>query len=646
MNNLIGYTDIFLDPVSGRLPSDNAFPDIEQGHIWLGDENNRPQKSAQLLDIQIDVKSIFNSELIIKDESTLFPNAITVPELKIAPNEATYILQKPNGELKNAQALSILSNGFLKKTDGGTIESKDKISKSEIETLKPGFCIVGGIDGFGIDEISGIVGNFEYPVVEHINGLTAFQAQLRAADFITGEESSLTKSQSLSKLPDGLLKKTGTKLQSAGVNIEPDLEVQKLIVCDDVNLGAIIPDGELPEDDPDDLGAMETEKQIITTSIAITKRAGDAVNPIWDMSGSGNIFAKEIAGAKEQLKAPKITFTDDVYNELIEKSELELTKSPDQLESYSLAWPIEPGEQDDVLFDDGLVPGTTTRQLAFKKRRPPSDLEDGLMVKATDENNESIYDSINLRGTEFPVGGSDGKITKQKTSDFAPSNAQFIVQSRGGGLDDTIDDIFEDSSSGEKSNLSNAQALDELVNFNLTDPQILKISNTGEIQLAVPDTDYVTPSKFKNKTDEISDAVSDVVDDAFNQAMNNTGYYAMATGGAAGAIAGGIGGFFSSLFGGGGDDGGDPTVYLVGERGPQGIQGVQGIQGEPGTAWNGDSWELKGAVHGTGETSSYQDENGDEKQKLIFNSYIPVKTENDENRQDMKAYLIVTKPGM
>jgi len=77
----------FISPVTGKLSNDITLPDLQKNHAWIGDDENRP----------VEV------------------------EVNFSPNDATYILQQPNEQLPNAQAISDLTSGILKSNGDGTI---------------------------------------------------------------------------------------------------------------------------------------------------------------------------------------------------------------------------------------------------------------------------------------------------------------------------------------------------------------------------------------------------------------------------------------------------------------------------------------------------------------------------------------------
>lgn len=58
MKPLIGYTDPFLSPVTGKLTGMQQLPDLTFGHVWMGDELNRPIETYKLIDLSIDVKTL------------------------------------------------------------------------------------------------------------------------------------------------------------------------------------------------------------------------------------------------------------------------------------------------------------------------------------------------------------------------------------------------------------------------------------------------------------------------------------------------------------------------------------------------------------------------------------------------------------
>lgn len=90
MQWLPGFTDFFMSPVTGRINL-SAFPDLQEGYIWVGDLNDRPIPSSVIIDL----------------------------ELKLS--ETKFILQTPSVGFDSSQALDQLVNGILKH-DTGVVE--------------------------------------------------------------------------------------------------------------------------------------------------------------------------------------------------------------------------------------------------------------------------------------------------------------------------------------------------------------------------------------------------------------------------------------------------------------------------------------------------------------------------------------------
>lgn len=107
MSNLPGYTDSFIDPVTGILASFNSLPSLCNGRVWIGAENGRPISSTVLLDTKIDINSIFDSHVVLTQSNALFPNSSVIDQ--VASGNAKYILQTANQYAPNAQALDQLS---------------------------------------------------------------------------------------------------------------------------------------------------------------------------------------------------------------------------------------------------------------------------------------------------------------------------------------------------------------------------------------------------------------------------------------------------------------------------------------------------------------------------------------------------------
>ena len=190
MKSYSSITHPFLDPVTGQLSSSFTLPDLQQGYIWEGDKDNRPQASTALLDIKIDIRSLFDASYVLKHKSNLFPNA---------------------------QGLSNLNNGIMH-NQSGTITTSTTITLQELPDL-------------GVSHIEGL----ELPAGKIWRGTTSNRPEesdalsLAEADLIvlnakfytgkfimqSGTRVAYPSAQFLSDLPNGLLKhNTGVVAQA------------------------------------------------------------------------------------------------------------------------------------------------------------------------------------------------------------------------------------------------------------------------------------------------------------------------------------------------------------------------------------------------------------------------------------------------
>ena len=103
MKNLIGFPDIFISPVSGKMVG-TSLPTLPEKDIFIGNRLQEAVPSPIIKDIKIDLSAL-RGELSKIETST-------------APLKATYILQVPSEKLPKAQALNQLTSGLLKQKDG------------------------------------------------------------------------------------------------------------------------------------------------------------------------------------------------------------------------------------------------------------------------------------------------------------------------------------------------------------------------------------------------------------------------------------------------------------------------------------------------------------------------------------------------
>lgn len=99
MKYLVGLTDIFMSPLTGKLRAIAQLPSLgSQDYIIIGDPQGNPIASPAFIDVKLDIVEL----------RTLLNK---IAELK-------FILQQANSVVPNAQALDELINGFLYNTDG------------------------------------------------------------------------------------------------------------------------------------------------------------------------------------------------------------------------------------------------------------------------------------------------------------------------------------------------------------------------------------------------------------------------------------------------------------------------------------------------------------------------------------------------
>jgi hypothetical protein len=151
----------FISPVTGRVLSD---PD----YVLVGNKKGIAIPSPILIDIRLDLQKVqneidkltpFSSDIsfIIKTPDSRVPNAqamsiladgfmfnnagtISTTNLNFAPHDATYILKQPNQTLTNAQVLSELGTGMAKIIIGGAfaiaVPDEDYATQATLEQIK------------------------------------------------------------------------------------------------------------------------------------------------------------------------------------------------------------------------------------------------------------------------------------------------------------------------------------------------------------------------------------------------------------------------------------------------------------------------------------------------------------------------------
>ena len=98
MKPLVGYTDLFLSPVSGLMATNQGLPDLPLGYVWLGNQKDRPVPSFKLIDLDIDVQSL--------------------QKALQALGQSAFVLNTPQAFLPQAQVLSELDDGLIKNVQG------------------------------------------------------------------------------------------------------------------------------------------------------------------------------------------------------------------------------------------------------------------------------------------------------------------------------------------------------------------------------------------------------------------------------------------------------------------------------------------------------------------------------------------------
>jgi len=102
MKYLVGYTDMFMSSLTGKLRSFSQFPSLgSQGYIIIGDYQGDAIVSPALIDVRLDI--------------------IELRALLQKLTELKFILQQSNFFAPNAQGLSDLAQGFLYNNENGIL---------------------------------------------------------------------------------------------------------------------------------------------------------------------------------------------------------------------------------------------------------------------------------------------------------------------------------------------------------------------------------------------------------------------------------------------------------------------------------------------------------------------------------------------
>ena len=145
MKILPGVTHPFLDPITGKLSNPFVLPDLTYGYIWEGDANNTTQSSTTLIDVKIDLRSIFNASFILKNKSTLFPNAQGLTNLsdglmhnKTGRIETAITItmdELPDLGVTTIEGLELPAGQIWRGTELGRPERSDALSHAEADLL-------------------------------------------------------------------------------------------------------------------------------------------------------------------------------------------------------------------------------------------------------------------------------------------------------------------------------------------------------------------------------------------------------------------------------------------------------------------------------------------------------------------------------
>lgn len=109
-------------------------PELKYKQIWTADNNNKVTTTTKL---DIDNLPDLTSNKVWQGDETGRPQEV---ELQIAPSEASYIIQIPDLNLPNAQALAELGTGIAKVVEGGAIAiavpDEDYATKETLEKIR------------------------------------------------------------------------------------------------------------------------------------------------------------------------------------------------------------------------------------------------------------------------------------------------------------------------------------------------------------------------------------------------------------------------------------------------------------------------------------------------------------------------------
>lgn len=113
---------------------DMQLPELEYKQIWTGNNDNKAIATTKL---DIDNLPDLSTNKVWQGDAQGRPSEV---ELQIAPNDASYIIQVPNIDLPNAQALSLLGTGIAKIIEGGevaiAIPDEDYATKETLEKIR------------------------------------------------------------------------------------------------------------------------------------------------------------------------------------------------------------------------------------------------------------------------------------------------------------------------------------------------------------------------------------------------------------------------------------------------------------------------------------------------------------------------------
>ena len=534
MKFLPGYTDIFLDPITGKLASENSLPCLQYGYIWEGNSAGVAKASTALLDVKIDINSIFNTSFIVKNKTPLFPNAqglssldnglmrnvggdieiaktITIDELpelehnyiwegdiENRPQASTalldvkediatifdtsFILKNTSASFPNAQGLAQIDNGLMRNNQG-TIETSATITIDELPNL--GVATIEGLPLPAGKIWRGTESNRPEEsdaLSESLADIIAINARFLTGEFIMGSalvQTAWPKSQFLINLDDGMLKKTGKTLQHA-VAGDDYVDVQN---------------GVNPIGDRLPVWSFDNQKFLTNTQIDILN--GNDVRGVNSLhatllQATNSVTSDQNMIARTSMETRQLILFD--YNEVHRYTRYVSLKGPASV-NQDLIWvmPDQASTTGQVLTDIGNVPLSTDRKLAFRYVLPDN-LQNTLLAQGRDASNNPTFVNASLTQDKVWRGNAQNK-PEEVTLEIAPPDARYILQQPSAAL-------------------NNAQSLNQLIGL---EPKILKANNQGVIEVAIKDQDYATKEtleQIKAETEAFKDEAQTAAEEA------------------------------------------------------------------------------------------------------------------------------------